>query len=737
MFEKIKKFYPSFCILSFISSFLFLFRNRQFMSDQEFLFMILPQAVVTKHFNFFGTFWNSYSGCGVPFFPQVWSKSYFILNMFFRFFDPRTAYIFFLSFGFIITFFTFYYLANYFYRSRYISTILSLLYVSSGLFYGSFTTNYLHIEYFIIMPLIVITLHKYIAKKSNLYLILLGFLSVYAYLVANIVTIAMSLLLINLFIIFFAYDKYKRISAIIYHLFLINAVVISVNLFRIIPLLQYYFIEGIRAPNLYFQPSLTQWIGPLHFLFLSGHFPINLHYLSFFLLLAFLFYPTKPIEKIFLKIFVCYILITYAVYIVLLLSNFNTAKSLTLHKFMGFAHLPGTLMLGAGVRSFVVGHNRKKELEALIIFGISWIALYLLYIIKKQSFDIAIMHNIQWPFYFGASFFLIIFISKNTQFRKLCAGIIVLIFAMTYVHSAESFWETGNAYQETYLSRYNKEILDALEVQSPGDFIHKKNEDLYRIMSYKDTNLELVNIQREEFPFFAISNYPILFGISTIHQHDNVFLKRYLSFTEILRSADNMLLSPLLPFLNVKYLFSYNYIDIKEFSLIRELTDRKTKIYRNNNLLPRLFLVDKSISYNSKGEFIKIISDRNVDLTKTVLIEGYVPDESNNFNVLDYAIKDLLYRNDSIKIDLLVNKESFLVLLDNYFPGWKVYINKKRARIYPAYLTFRAIHLPDAGEYEIEFKYLPTFFVWGISISIFVFMLLSLGLLLQRRKRIT
>ena len=58
------------------------------------------------------------------------------------------------------------------------------------------------------------------------------------------------------------------------------------------------------------------------------------------------------------------------------------------------------------------------------------------------------------------------------------------------------------------------------------------------------------------------------------------------------------------------------------------------------------------------------------------------------------------------------NGESFLVLTDNYYPGWKAFVNDKEVKIYKADYTFRGIVIP-AGKSSIEFSFVPQTFLIG------------------------
>jgi hypothetical protein len=57
----------------------------------------------------------------------------------------------------------------------------------------------------------------------------------------------------------------------------------------------------------------------------------------------------------------------------------------------------------------------------------------------------------------------------------------------------------------------------------------------------------------------------------------------------------------------------------------------------------------------------------------------------------------------------------FLVLSDQYFPGWKAFVDGKETPIYKVHEIIRGIVIPE-GEHKVEFVYRP----WKIYISIFI-----------------
>jgi uncharacterized membrane protein YfhO len=66
------------------------------------------------------------------------------------------------------------------------------------------------------------------------------------------------------------------------------------------------------------------------------------------------------------------------------------------------------------------------------------------------------------------------------------------------------------------------------------------------------------------------------------------------------------------------------------------------------------------------------------------------------------------------RLQLLVNstEDSLLVLSDNYYPGWKAFVDRHPKKIYRANYAFRAVPL-GAGTHRVEFVYNPLSFRLG------------------------
>ena len=89
----------------------------------------------------------------------------------------------------------------------------------------------------------------------------------------------------------------------------------------------------------------------------------------------------------------------------------------------------------------------------------------------------------------------------------------------------------------------------------------------------------------------------------------------------------------------------------------------------------------------------------------------------------------LKYEPNTIILKANVNKPGFLILGNNLNNNWKVKVNKKKAKHLQANLIQRAVYLPSAGNYLIEFYYFPKLFLIGFLITLFAVLVLIFSFL--------
>ncbi|MHB9033257.1 MAG: oligosaccharide flippase family protein [Anaerolineae bacterium] len=272
------------------------------------------------------------------------------------------------------------------------------------------------------------------------------------------------------------------------------------------------------------------------------------------------------------------------------------------------------------------------------------------------------------------------------------------------------------------------------------DFL-KADTSVYRITSF-DVNG----------PPVMIANSAWFYNIQDARGYDSIIPKSYVEYMGNIEQQQALLYnriggirniaslsSPLLDLLNVKYVLTDKdtRISNRNYTLVY---DGEARVYRNDNYLPRAFLVPR-------GRYIADEKDRNAAMRKldpyeAVLLDHAPPAElaeniptPSGFN---NAVTSINYTPNEVTIEFTSSASAYLVLSDTYFNGWKAFIrpanstnpnqDERAVDIERAYGTFRAVQVP-AGNWVVRFKYTPNAVKYGLYISFMslVILLLLIG----------
>jgi uncharacterized membrane protein YfhO len=73
-------------------------------------------------------------------------------------------------------------------------------------------------------------------------------------------------------------------------------------------------------------------------------------------------------------------------------------------------------------------------------------------------------------------------------------------------------------------------------------------------------------------------------------------------------------------------------------------------------------------------------------------------------------------RPDRVSLSARFSGTGFIVLADQFYPGWEAYIDGKRTKIYKTNGVQRGVVVPD-GEHVVVFKYVPRLIYASIVLS--------------------
>ncbi len=104
--------------------------------------------------------------------------------------------------------------------------------------------------------------------------------------------------------------------------------------------------------------------------------------------------------------------------------------------------------------------------------------------------------------------------------------------------------------------------------------------------------------------------------------------------------------------------------------------------------------------YNDKIFFSRSLNHKDInDFMKDV-----IENKKTNKYIIKYDEK--IYNGDQILIEVNTEKDGYLTFLDNWSPGWELYVNKEKKQIDKLFNTYKSAKV-KAGNNIILFKYAP------------------------------
>lgn len=140
--------------------------------------------------------------------------------------------------------------------------------------------------------------------------------------------------------------------------------------------------------------------------------------------------------------------------------------------------------------------------------------------------------------------------------------------------------------------------------------------------------------------------------------------------------------------------------DEKRFSIVFQ--DEKFQLFKNKTAMDRVTLFYNFEVIKQKKDIIKRFYSDNFDFRKTLILEEN-PDLRLNKEGTGSA-QIILYAPSKVVIKTHVDSSSLLFISDSFYPAWRAIVNGKKAKIFRADYSFRAVVVPE-GESIVEFVF--------------------------------
>ena len=151
-------------------------------------------------------------------------------------------------------------------------------------------------------------------------------------------------------------------------------------------------------------------------------------------------------------------------------------------------------------------------------------------------------------------------------------------------------------------------------------------------------------------------------------------------------------------------------------------------IFENPHALPRAFVVGRASLATDDAAAVNTLTDSGLDYRQAVLVHdprdlmpaGGEPDEpTGTAEVVDDT-------GDNVTVRATLERPGYLVLADQYYPGWRVEVDGRPERLLRVDYLLKGVHL-EPGEHTVRFRFRPASFRVGLAVTLAGLVLLLAG----------
>jgi hypothetical protein len=153
-------------------------------------------------------------------------------------------------------------------------------------------------------------------------------------------------------------------------------------------------------------------------------------------------------------------------------------------------------------------------------------------------------------------------------------------------------------------------------------------------------------------------------------------------------------------------------------------------IYESARALPRAWLAPRAVTTSEQATLDAIRTKRlpdgaTWDPRLAVLVEHAIPQLESNQTEASGQAEVARHEPNRVDVKTESSTESILVLSENYYPGWRVYVDGRRSEVLRVNYNQRGVLL-TAGRHDVSFVYRP----WSVLIGLIVSALTGAALIM-------
>ncbi len=617
-----------------------------------------------------------------------------------------------------------------------------------------------------LMPFVFLIFHRYLIKNSFSSLITSGGMTALFFLSGDITVVyGMSWVLLCYSIQrCFVCKNVNPFKGFL----LIMLIGLGLSLFKIIPTIEVIINSSRAAQGVVFEEASAWAFNPLQMIefivpffasiFESTKFQTEQTWLScpYFGLLPFIFLCLAVVNRqqqrysFFTFIFLIFLILSFGNILPLYSWCYNIFPGFSLFrfpiKFLCIVAFSGSLLSGFGLDMCLESKKLLRCLKySLLVLLVIFITISIIGSNYYEPILSTLFQNIKGDDN-SVLFVRFYHIICNITLSSIFLGIIILslwgirtktlllpvLFCVIISDLFLAGWKYQPTMKEKYFSHYTKTM----------EFINNDKE-VFRVMHTPATRKYFAGIERNRnfvqnyteyqrgiVPYLGLSHhifYAHVAGYMALCPDEYLdLLNLFMSYPPTLDA-----LRKLINLFNIKYIIS---VDKFSTELVQDnwklAYNKGIYIYRNESAFPRAFFVPEAISLAPKKAFIAV-GTMNFDPRNQVILSTEESQRHKSTkeaggrrhvcdSIHEPVVKITDYRLHSVSIKADTDRDGWVVLTDNYYPGWKAYVNNHETKIYQADNAFRAIRI-KSGTSKIDFVYNPLSIkagIWGSIISL-------------------
>lgn len=174
----------------------------------------------------------------------------------------------------------------------------------------------------------------------------------------------------------------------------------------------------------------------------------------------------------------------------------------------------------------------------------------------------------------------------------------------------------------------------------------------------------------------------------------------------------------------------------RRFKVVKEVPLSFVRVYENRHALPTAYVVHKTVLKEKEDEVLAEVAKPAFNARSVAVIEdkNLPPLTGADMPSVADEVNSVRTDNNTLSVDVKTDTAGFLVVTDQYFPGWHAVVDGVEVPIAHANYLFKGISV-GPGTHKIVFYFRPTFLNLSLVLLALCFILNTAAFIFLRKRR--